>query len=107
MQFLMQITILASEGGRARETFRVFAVNRCFGVLWPCSGPFQCSERAKMRDEGSRNILFWTGILKIAVSSHVDTMPACDEGPGIDPRPQNAAPFEHSHPKTAILRIMS
>ena len=57
MQFLMQITILASEGGRARETFRVFAVNRCFGVLWPCSGPFQCSERAKMRDECSNNIL--------------------------------------------------
>ena len=53
----MQILILASEGGRARETFRVFAVNRCFGVLWPCSGPFQCSERAKMRDECSNNIL--------------------------------------------------
>ncbi len=83
MQFLMQITILASEGGLARETFRVFAVNRCFGVLWPCSGPFQCSERAKMRDEGSHNILFSTGILKIAPSSHVDAMPACDDGPGI------------------------
>ena len=36
---------------------------------------------AKMRDH---NLLFLVAILKIAVSSHVDTMPACDDGPGIE-----------------------
>ena len=102
----MQITILASEGGCARETFRVFAVNRCFGVLWPCSGPFQWSERAKMRDEGSNNILFWTGILETAPSWQADMMPACHDGPGIEipslsgPRECPSSPFSNKVLKT-------
>ena len=98
MRSSMQPTIRASKGGRVRETFRVFAVNRCFGVLWSCSGPFQCSERAKMRDECSHNILFSTRILKIAPSWQADMMPACHDRPGIEPRPQNAAPSLPSSP---------